>query len=139
MSGAHAAVMTEADSETAPRVLVVEDDRKLAQLLCRALREEGFRAEPSFAGDAALRRLLEERFAAVVLDVGLPGLSGLAVCTTLRAAGSRIPVVMLSARGDPADVTAGRLAGASDYLLKPFSLQELRTRLYELVRAAGAA
>ena len=137
MSDAHSGVMTEAGSATAPHVLVVEDDRKLAQLLCRALREEGLRADPSFRGDAALRLLLVERFAAVVLDVGLPGMSGLAVCSMLRAAGSNVPVIMLSARDDPADVAAGRVAGASDYLLKPFSLRELGTRLQELVGTPG--
>lgn len=123
---------------TAPRVLVVEDDQKLAWLLCRALREEGLQAEPSFAGDVALRLLLEERFAAVVLDVGLPGLDGLAVCGALRSAGLTIPVIMLSARGDAEDVMQGRLAGASDYLLKPFSLTELSVRLNELVDMSAA-
>lgn len=114
-------------------MLVVEDDEKLAALLCRALRDDGLVAEPAFDGFIALRRLATEPFAGVLLDVGLPGLGGLDVCARLRASGSTIPVIMLSARDSVDDVTAGRRAGATDYLLKPFSLHELTTRLGELL------
>ena len=114
------------------RVLVVEDDEKLCALLCRALSDDGFRGEPAFDGLTALRRLSEEPFGAVLLDVGLPGMDGLEVCARLRASGSSMPVIVVSARGSVEDVFAGRRAGATDYLLKPFSLQELATRLHEL-------
>lgn len=122
-----------------PRVLVVEDDAKLATLLCRALHDDGLGAEVAFDGCTALRRLSTEPFAVVLLDVGLPGLSGLEVCARLRASGSSMPVIMLSARDSVDDVLAGRRAGATDYLLKPFSLHELSTRLGECVSASASA
>lgn len=121
------------------RVLVVEDDEKLASLLCRALRDGGLHAESAFDGVTALRRLTTEPFAAALLDVGLPGLSGLEVCARLRQHGSPIPVIMVSARDSVDDVIAGRQAGATDYLLKPFSLHELTARLDDLVRATAAS
>ena len=120
------------------RVLVVEDDEKLAGLLCRALRGDGLAAESVGDGETALHRVAALPFAAVVLDVGLPGLSGLEVCARLRAGGTRIPIVMLSARDSTDDVDAGRRAGATDYLLKPFSLRELVQRLEDLLGAGTA-
>jgi len=119
-------------------VLVVEDDSKLATLLCRALHDAGLAADAVLDGETALARLGAGSFAAVVLDVGLPKLSGLDVCARLRADGSTIPVVMLSARDSVDDVDAGRRAGATDYLLKPFSVHELVQRLDDLI-AGGAA
>ena len=116
-----------------PQVLVVEDDYKLAALLCRALNQDDFAAEFVLDGAGALRRLADSSFDAVVLDVGLPSVSGLEVCTRLRAAGSSVPVLMLSARDSTEDVDAGRRAGATDYLLKPFSLGELVRRLNDLI------
>lgn len=116
-----------------PRVLVVEDDRKLAALLCRALAQNGLDVESVLDGATALRRLGDTSFDAVILDVGLPLVSGLEVCARLRAAGSSIPVLMLSARDSTDDVDAGRRAGATDYLLKPFSLDELVQRLDDLI------
>ena len=120
-----------------PRVLVVEDDEKLAILLCRAFRDDGLLAEPVYDGVTALDRLCAEPFAAVLLDVGPPGLSGLEVCARLRRNGSTIPVIMLSARDGADDVVAGRRAGATDYFVKPFSLRDLAARLDDLVRAGG--
>lgn len=119
-----------------PRVLVVEDEEKLSALLCRALRESGLDPEAALDGFTALRRLSADPFAAALLDVGLPGLSGLEVCARLRAAGSTMPLIMLSARDGIDDVLAGRRAGATDYLLKPFSLRDLTRCLDEVVGAA---
>lgn len=116
-----------------PRVLVVEDDEKLAALLCRALRDDGLDPDAVFDGVTASRRLSEESFAAVVLDVGLPGISGVVVCAQLRRSSSSIPVIMLSAYDSVDDVEAGRRAGATDYLLKPFSLHDLTARLDDLI------
>lgn len=116
-----------------PQVLVVEDDRKLAALLCRALGQEGLAVECALDGATALRRLADTSFDAVVLDVGLPFVNGLDVCARLRAGGSSVPVLMLSARDSTDDVDAGRRAGATDYLLKPFSLEELVRRLDDLI------
>ena len=127
------------DTTSSYRVLVVEDDRKLAALLCRALRERGLDAQAAFDGVCALDRLAREPFVAVILDVGLPYLDGLEVCARVRASGSRVPVLMLSARDDVDDVLAGWRAGVTDYLLKPFSLDELIDRLDDLVRAAPAS
>lgn len=122
-----------------PRVLVVEDDEKLAGLLCRALRGDGFVAESVGDGEAALDRAAVAPFAAVLLDIGLPRLSGLEVCARLRGGGVRIPIIILSARDSVDDVDAGRRAGATDYLLKPFSLRELVERLDDLIGTGAAS
>lgn len=120
-------------SETS--VLVVEDDRKLAQLLCRGLEEAGFHAYAAFDASSALQHAAEAPPSAVLLDIGLPDMSGLVVCERLRAAGLTMPVVILSARDSVDDLEAARAAGATDYLVKPFSLHELASRLVELVGA----
>lgn len=111
----------------------MDDDEQLAALLCRALRGFGLDPDVAFDGVTAIRRLSNEPFAATLLDVCLPGVSGLEVCRRLRASGSTIPVIMLSARDSIEDVAAGREAGASDYLLKPFSLADLAQRLDDLL------
>lgn len=123
---------------TAPNILVVEDDPKLAGLLCRALTEDGLHVSCEHDGLVALQRLLDDDFDAVLLDIGLPQLSGLEVCFRLKAAGSRTRVLMLSARDGPDDVIAGRDAGAADYFIKPFSLAELTLRLRQVLATAEA-
>lgn len=129
--------MTGSHLTSRPRVLVVEDDQKLALLLCRALREENLEPDATHDGKTALGRLSTVPYEAVLLDVGLPGISGLQVCAALRRAGSSIPVIMLSARDGVDDVEDGRRAGATDYFLKPFSVGELTTRLDDLIRAGN--
>lgn len=116
-------------------VLVVEDDEKLAGLLCRVLADLGLRLSVAFDGETALRAASQAPYDLVVLDVGLPGISGIEVCAQLRAGGQDVPVLMLSARDGVDDVLAGKRAGAADYLVKPFSIAELSARVHELINA----
>jgi DNA-binding response OmpR family regulator len=118
------------------RVLVVEDEAHLAQGLRFNLEAEGYTAEVVGDGESATDRLLEkkENFDAVVLDIMLPGKDGFSVVSELRAARNYVPVLMLTARGRPADVLKGFAAGADDYLAKPFDLSILLARLQGLLR-----
>jgi DNA-binding response OmpR family regulator len=118
------------------RVLVVEDETHLAQGLCFNLQAEGYSAEVVGDGEAATDRLLakNESFDAVVLDIMLPGKDGFSVVSELRAARNYVPVLMLTARGQPEDVLKGFAAGADDYLAKPFNLSILLARLQGLLR-----
>ena len=121
------------------RVLVVEDERRLADLLARGLREAGHTADVRLSGSDGLLAAGTASYDAVVLDVMLPGLDGVAVCRALRKSGNAVPVLMLTARGDVADRIAGLDAGADDYLPKPFSFDELLARLRALHRRAANA
>ena len=116
------------------RVLVVEDEAKLAGLLRRGLEEEGHAVDLARSGDDALWRATAAEYDAVVLDVMLPGLDGFDVCRRLRERGVWVPVLMLTARDAAADRVAGLDAGADDYLAKPFSFAELLARLRALAR-----
>jgi two-component system, OmpR family, response regulator len=116
------------------RVLVVEDDVKMASLLRRGLVEEGVATDVTAAGDEALRMAGVTDYDAIVLDVMLPGMDGFSVCRRLREAGRWSPVLMLTARDAVDDRVAGLDAGADDYLTKPFSYSELLARLRALVR-----
>ncbi len=118
------------------RVLVVEDEAHLAQGLRFNLEAEGYSAEVVGDGEAATDRLLgkKENFDAIVLDIMLPGKDGFSVVSELRAARNYVPVLMLTARGQPEDVLKGFAAGADDYLPKPFDLSILLARLQGLLR-----
>ena len=121
-------------------VLVVEDDRRLAALVRRLLEDD--RHVVDLARDARTALELAEGvpgIEAVVLDIGLPDASGLAVARHLRESGSRVPIIMLTARDAVADRVAGLDAGADDYLVKPFAYEELAARLRALARRATAA
>jgi two-component system, OmpR family, response regulator MprA len=120
----------------APRVLVVEDDPAVAEALRRALRYDGYQVTAVSDGHAALRLLEPRDHDAVVLDLGLPLLDGLEVCRRLRACGDRTPVLVVTARDAVADRVAGLDAGADDYLVKPFALDELLARVRALLRRA---
>jgi len=117
-------------------VLVVEDEKKLAGLLARGLREEGYSADLADRGEEALWMAGSVPYDAIVLDVMLPGLDGFAVCRRLRQAGVWSPVLMLTARDAVDDRVTGLDAGADDYLTKPFSFEELLARLRSLTRRA---
>jgi two-component system OmpR family response regulator len=119
------------------RVLVVEDDVKLAGLLKRGLEEEGYAVDVAADGAEALWAGAENPYDAVVLDVMLPDMDGFEVCRRLREAGRWSPVLMLTARDAVADRVAGLDAGADDYLTKPFSFAELFARLRALMRRGG--
>ena len=116
------------------RVLVVEDEVKLAGLLRRGLAEEGHAADVAGSGDDALWMAAAAEYDAIVLDVMLPGADGFEICRRLREKGVWAPVVMLTARDAVEDRVAGLDAGADDYLAKPFSFAELLARLRALTR-----
>jgi two-component system response regulator MprA len=121
---------------TAMRIFVVEDDQAVRDALRRALELEGYGVELAGDGEEALLRL-EERDVepdAIVLDVLMPKLDGLEMCRRLRRSGNRTPVLMLTARDQVADRVAGLDAGADDYLVKPFALEELLARVRALLR-----
>ena len=116
------------------RLLVAEDDVKMAGLLRRGLEEEGYAVDIARAGDEALWAASENPYDAILLDVMLPDLDGFEVCRRLRAANRWAPVLMLTARDAVHDRVAGLDAGADDYLTKPFSFSELLARLRALIR-----
>jgi two-component system response regulator MprA len=119
------------------RVLVVDDDPPLRRMLERTLVAEGF--EVAVAGDGGAALVAAERSApdVIVLDVAMPVLDGLAVCRRLRSKGLPTPILMLTARDAVVDRVAGLEAGADDYLIKPFAVQELVARLRALTRRRG--
>ncbi|GAA4856014.1 response regulator transcription factor [Pseudonocardia sp. C8] len=116
------------------RVLVVEDEPKMAALLSRGLREEGHVADVATDGDQALAAVLAGEYDVIVLDVMLPGPDGFEVCTRMRTRKVATPVLMLTARGAVPDRIRGLDVGADDYLTKPFHLTELFARLRALAR-----
>ena len=113
---------------------MVEDEERLANLLARGLREEGHAVDVSGRGEDALWMARAVSYDAIVLDVMLPGLDGLATCRTLRAEELWTPVLLLTARDSVASRVEGLDAGADDYLVKPFSFEELLARLRALTR-----
>jgi two-component system, OmpR family, response regulator MprA len=119
------------------KLLVVDDDPALARTLRVALGIEGYEVECAVDGAEALQRLGAVRFDAVVLDVSMPRLDGLAVCRRMRERRDRTPVLMLTARDAVDDRVSGLDAGADDYLVKPFALDELNARVRALLRRAG--
>jgi two-component system OmpR family response regulator len=116
------------------RVLVIEDEVRMARLLKRALEEEGHAVDVAGDGPDGLWMATENSYAAIILDVMLPGFDGFELCRRLRQAGIWVPVLMLTARDQIGDRVRGLDAGADDYLVKPFSLLELAARLRALAR-----
>lgn len=119
------------------RILVVEDDQLLGDALQTGLRQRGFDIDWVRDGVAADLALSTHAFAAVVLDLGLPRLDGLKVLTKERARGSKVPVLVLTARDSVEDRVTGLDTGADDYVVKPVDLDELAARLRALVRRSG--
>ena len=119
-------------------LLVVEDDEPLRSAIVRVLREEGYEVQPSGAGDEGLLYAEQNIFDCVVLDVMLPGMSGLAALRQLRAKGLATPVLLLTARDGVEDRVNGLDAGADDYVVKPFAMPELLARVRALLRRHGA-
>ncbi len=124
-----------------PRVLIIEDEEKMARMLARVLREEGHVAETAADGRTGLGRALDDSFDLLIVDWMLPERSGVQVVRGLRAAEVHTPVLMLTARGQVEDRVEGLDAGADDYLPKPFALPELLARVRALTRRpqGGAA
>jgi two-component system OmpR family response regulator len=122
------------------RVLLVEDDRRIASDVVRALEASGYLVETASDGEEAWFRGDTEDYGVIILDLGLPGMDGLAVLKRWRANGRRTPVLILTARGSWAERVDGIDAGADDYLPKPFRMEELLARLRSIVRrSAGHA
>jgi len=120
------------------RILVVDDDAGVRQAVGRALAFEGYDVTQAGDGSEALRLVSSERPDAIILDVVMPEIGGLDVCRELRATGDDLPILVLTARHSVADRVAGLDAGADDYLVKPFDLDELLARLRALLRRSDA-
>ena len=116
------------------RILVAEDERKLAGILKGSLEEQGYAIDVAYDGEGALGLAELEPYDLLVLDVMLPGLDGFTVCRRLRARGRQMPILMLTARDTVDDRVAGLDSGADDYLVKPFAFRELLARVRALVR-----
>jgi two-component system OmpR family response regulator len=121
------------------RILVVEDSPRILGFLRKGLTEEGYAVETAADGDAAIRKARDEEFDAAVVDVMLPGRSGVDVVRELRESGEGLPILLLTALDRTEDKIAGLDAGADDYLTKPFDFTELTARLRALLRRAGGA
>jgi heavy metal response regulator len=116
------------------RVLLVEDDSRIARFVTQGLREQAYAVDVTADGEDALYKAAVNDYDAIILDVMIPGRDGFEVCRELRAAGSSVPVIMLTARDAIQDRVAGLDAGADDYLTKPFEVAELLARLRALLR-----
>lgn len=116
------------------RVLLVEDESKLAHVIEKGLEEESFAVETVRDGEQALKRARQTAYDLIILDVMLPGIDGLAVCRELRAGGNLTPILILSARGLVEDRVRGLEVGADDYLTKPFAFMELSARIRAILR-----
>ncbi|MFF3877126.1 response regulator transcription factor [Streptomyces sp. NPDC001978] len=121
------------------RVLIVEDEKRLAVSLARGLTAEGFAVDVVHDGLEGLHRAGEGVYDLVVLDIMLPGMNGYRVCSALRAAGNDVPILMLTAKDGEYDEAEGLDTGADDYLTKPFSYVVLLARVKALLRRRGAA
>jgi DNA-binding response OmpR family regulator len=121
-----------------PKVLVVEDERVINDAVADRLRAEGFAVEQAYDGPGAVATYLTARPDLVVLDVMLPGFDGLEVCRRIQA-DTPVPVLMLTARDDEADILVGLAVGADDYLTKPFRMRELVARVRALLRRVDRA
>jgi two-component system, OmpR family, response regulator len=120
------------------RILLVDDEQAVQTLLTYPLRKEGYEVVGAMDGQEALDRFSEERFDLVVLDIMLPKLDGIEVCRRLRTR-SQVPIIMLTAKGDELDKIAGLEMGADDYITKPFSVREFRSRVKAALRRGGMA
>jgi two-component system phosphate regulon response regulator OmpR len=121
-------------TDPAARILVIDDDAELRTLLLRYLGENGFDVRVAADAEHADRLLGREAFDLMVLDLMLPGEDGLSICRRLRAQGEAMPIIMLTARGDPIDRVVGLEIGADDYVPKPFSPRELLARIQAMLR-----
>ncbi len=129
--------MREMEKNPMSKVLIVEDDESMAVALRDGFKYEGFEVELAGDGATGLRLATEGAFDLIVLDVMLPKLSGLDVCKRIRRDGSKVPIIMLTARGQEVDKVVGLKVGADDYVTKPFGFLELMARVEAVLRRAG--
>lgn len=130
-------MVTAHDDTKIRRLLVVEDEDPIRELVSTALRFRGFDVTPVDSGREALASARNNPFDLLLLDVNLPDLDGFEVCRKLRADGNQVPVVFLTARDDPSDLRVGFTGGGDDYITKPFSLEELVLRIEAVLRRSG--
>jgi two-component system, OmpR family, response regulator len=138
MSSTLAAAQSASNSRTKRKVLVVDDEETVVHLVASALRFDGFEAVTADNGHSALAAVAEHAPDLVVLDMMMPGLDGQAVLQHLRSAGSVVPVIFLTARDAANDRVNGLRAGADDYVVKPFSVEELLARVHAVLRRTVA-
>src|ERR687885_1747577 len=119
----------------APRILLVDDEQAVQKLLTFPLRKDGYEVVPAATGQEALERFREGEFDLVVLDIMLPQVDGFQVCRELRAR-SAVPIIMLTAKAEEFDKVLGLELGADDYITKPFSMREFRSRVKAVLRRA---
>ena len=132
-----AAVVNNATKTGKRRVLVVDDEENVTHLVSSALRFDGFETMTADSGTAALAKIAEYDPDLVVLDVMMPGRDGFGVLQELRASGSQVPVIFLTARDAANDRMSGLRAGADDYVVKPFSIEELLARVHAVLRRSA--
>jgi len=116
------------------RILIVEDEKKIADFLKRGLKEEGYAADVAYDGEDGHFRAKTKSYDLIILDLMLPKMDGLTVCKKLRSEKISVPILMLTAKGEIADKVTGLDSGADDYLTKPFAFEELLARVRALVR-----
>ena len=126
-------------ADRAPRILLVDDEQPIQTLLSFPLQRDGYEVVQASDGREALARFSEQAFDLVVLDLMLPRMDGLEVCKRLRAKGSTVPIIMLTAKSEEIDKVLGLELGADDYITKPFSMREFRSRVKAALRRAGMA
>src|ERR1700742_546825 len=126
-------------ADRAPRILLVDDEPPIQTLLSFPLERDGYEVVAAADGREALARFSEQIFDLVVLDLMLPRIDGLEVCRRLRAQGSTVPIIMLTAKSEEIDKVLGLELGADDYITKPFSMREFRSRVKAALRRAGMA
>lgn len=120
-------------------ILVVEDDRRVSELICRALREQGWLTTAAFDGEQGLQNIESQPFDLAILDIILPKIDGVRLCKQLREQQHQLPVIMLTALGTTDDKLEGFDAGADDYLVKPFDILELLARIRALLKRGKPA
>jgi two-component system, OmpR family, alkaline phosphatase synthesis response regulator PhoP len=121
------------------RVLIIEDDRDIAEVVAMNLGDLGLQAEKAFDGASGLQKALEREYALVILDITLPRVDGITICTRIRARDPLTPILMLTARSEELDRVLGLEIGADEYVTKPFSVRELMARVKALLRRANAS
>lgn len=130
--------MTKKANKRAMNVLVIEDDRDVAEFICKGLQAAGYLVDHVADGDTGLRRAKQGQFDVMIIDRLLPRRDGLSIVQALRAADNQTPVLILSALGEVNDRVKGLKVGADDYLVKPFAMEELQARIEGLIRRGEA-
>jgi two-component system OmpR family response regulator len=124
----------EQDRQDSYKILVTDDEENIRNLLCETLRLSGYSPTPAQSGTEALTLIKNTKFDLVLLDINMPVVNGFMVLEKIRSSNSNLPVIMLSARADKSDIVAGLRDGADDYVSKPFSIEELITRISTVLR-----